>query len=192
MAERALAEFSPDPQLLQVGEALPPPHSQPSALSAGVFAARGSREGHLVSWRASGAMLELSEVSTLPGACLRGGELSLQFSSPILPDVGISQLADDSLLLSVANRAPQGVPRSSLLSFYPPSQPRTKCLPPVALCHRWPATLSFPLLSPSLSHPLRSLPQSPSRGCLPPWLLRRPPQEFMCTNSSSPRRSTCR
>eukprot|EP00966_Prymnesium_polylepis_P157731 3645556-Prymnesium_polylepis.1 len=111
MLQTRVADFSPDPVVLEVdaGGALPTDVSS-SACTGGIFEADGFRLGHQVAWRAAGGVLELSETSLLPGVEVAGGELSLHFSSNILPDVGICQLTDGSLLLSVATSAPSGAP----------------------------------------------------------------------------------
>ena len=82
-----------------------------ASTSAGrVWEGSGRRAGHQVSWRISGAELELCETTLLPGVALVGGELRLRFASSLLPPVGLSQLRDgsDSLLMSVAMHAPSG------------------------------------------------------------------------------------
>ena len=80
----------------------------PSASAGGVWEGHGRRGGHQVCWRVSGAELEVSETCLLPGASLIGGDLRLRFATSLLPPVGLSQLTDDSLLLSVAMHAPSG------------------------------------------------------------------------------------
>ena len=79
-----------------------------AASAGGVWEGQGRRGGHQVCWRISGAELELSETCLLPGASLLGGDLRLRFATSLLPAVGLSQLPDDSLLLSAAMHAPTG------------------------------------------------------------------------------------
>lgn len=82
----------------------------------GVYVARGRQQGHVVSWRVQGAQLELSEASLVrepgrasgPGLAPDQAELALRFPAPLVPEVSLTQLGDDSLLLSAVTHAPAG------------------------------------------------------------------------------------
>ena len=93
------------------------------AVAGGVWEGRGQRCRHHVCWRISGAKLDLTEACLMPGATIIGGELQLHFAANLLPPVGLCQLADDALLLSVAVHAS---PRGAIvyqLRFEAPHEP---------------------------------------------------------------------
>jgi hypothetical protein len=94
------------------------------ATGGGLFEARGPREGHQICWRAYGALLELSETTTVPGVQVRGADLWLRFGGPLVPSAGLAQLGTDgSLLLSVATCCPEGGVYVYQLRFELPPEP---------------------------------------------------------------------
>ena len=104
-----LGSFDPEPMVIHVGNELPAIDAMRHDTSGGgVFEGQGFRQGHQISWQAFGARLELVETCARPGVTVAHGELAFQFSSTVLCDIGISQLMDGSLLLSVATSAPAG------------------------------------------------------------------------------------
>ena len=99
------------------------PHDD-AATGGGLFEASGPREGHQICWRAYGALLELSETTTVPGVQVRGADLWLRFGGPLVPSAGLAQLGSDgSLLLSVATRCPEGGVYVYQLQFELPRDP---------------------------------------------------------------------
>ena len=93
-----------------------------TAAAGGVYEGRGRRAGHQVCWRIAGSELEVSETCLVPGVTLVGSELRLRFAAALLPPVGLSQMADDSLLLSAAMHAPSGGVFVYQLRFELPSE----------------------------------------------------------------------
>ena len=79
-----------------------------TAAAGGVYEGRGRRAGHQVCWRIAGSELEVSETCLVPGVSLVGAELRLRFAASLLPPLGLSQMADDALVLSAAMHAPSG------------------------------------------------------------------------------------
>ena len=95
-----------------------------AATGGGLFEASRQREGHQICWRAYGALLELSETTTVPGVQVRGADLWLRFGGPLVPSAGLAQLGSDgSLLLSVATRCPEGGVYVYQLQFELPTDP---------------------------------------------------------------------
>jgi hypothetical protein len=87
---------------VDVNETEPHPALAQSVGFGGTFEGHEKRRGHHVVWRASGCILELTEVSMLPDVEVLDGELRIQFSGELLPEPTISQHDDNSLLLTVA------------------------------------------------------------------------------------------
>ncbi|KAL1512057.1 hypothetical protein AB1Y20_005330 [Prymnesium parvum] len=110
VASHFSADKADSAEVLLVGEAdggAYTPGAPPTA--GGLFRAHGARLGHLLAWQSSGSFLKLHETCLLPGVSVSGGELKLQLPGDVLPDLGICQLSDDSLLLSIATSAAAGV-----------------------------------------------------------------------------------
>ena len=106
-----LSDFTVSPPAFEIAaDALTAGGSTPSDASAGgIWEGAGRRAGHQVCWRIAGADLELSETSLLPGVALREAERRIRFPSGLLPTLGLAQLPDGSLLVSVAmHAAPPG------------------------------------------------------------------------------------
>lgn len=105
----SIHEFVVEPPTLEIATGwqglLDLPHAP--AAAGGVWEGAGRRKGHAVCWRIAGVVLELSEISLLPGLVV-GGDLRLRFATGLLPSLGLVQLPDDSLLLSTAIHAPSG------------------------------------------------------------------------------------
>ena len=89
-----------------------------TSVAGGAFVGRKGTASHgrIVCWRVQGAYLELSEVSVVRDtshadvamAAPDRAELSLRFPAPLVPEVSLAQLADDSLLISAVTHSAAG------------------------------------------------------------------------------------
>ena len=95
----------------------------PSAAAGSIWQGSGRRSGHQVCWRISGAVLELSETTLLPGITIVDAERRIRFPNNLLPSVGLAQLDDDALLVSVVMHAPSGGVFVYQMRFGAPADP---------------------------------------------------------------------
>ena len=118
----AVSDFGVSPAALEITADVSGP-SPSTATAGGVWEGTGRRAGHQVCWRILGTALELSETSLLPGVALRDAERRIQFPRGLLPALGVAQLADDALVVTIAMHAPPGGVTVYQLHFALPADP---------------------------------------------------------------------